>query len=207
MKTPYVQLKALTLICTLKASPERSSSNKMARDLDNELQKHNVINELIRLVDYDIKPGVKSDMNDGDEWPIIRQKMLDSDILIIATPTWMGQMSSVALRAIERLNAELGETDKQGRLLTFGKVASVAIVGNEDGAHKITADLLQSLNDAGFTIPAQAAVYWNGEAMQTTDYQDLGSIPQAVDKTLKTVARNVTHLARLLKANQYPSSK
>ena len=198
-------LKALTLICTLKPSPEDSSAEKLARDLDAELQKYTVDNEFIRVVDHDIKPGVEIDMGNGDEWPMIRQKMLDAQILIIATPTWVGQMSSVALRVIERLDAELSETNAQGRLLTFGKVAAVAIVGNEDGAHKITADLLQGLNDLGFTIPAQAATYWNGEAMQQTDYKELSSIPEAVASANKTVARNVAHLARLLAADEYPA--
>jgi len=204
MTTPYVELKALTLICTLKASPDKSSSDKFAHDLDSELQKYGIRNEFIRIADYHIKPGVEKDMGEGDEWPAIRQKMLDSDIFIIATPTWVGQMSSMALRVIERLDAELSETDEQGRLLTFGKVAAVAIVGNEDGAHKITADVFQSLNDLGFTIPAQAATYWNGEAMHTTDYQELTKIPDEVLSANKTLARNVAHLARILKANAYP---
>lgn len=207
MTATYVQLKALTLICTLKASPKASSSDKLARDLDKELQRYNVQNEFIRVVDHVIKPGVETDMGVGDAWPVIRQKMLDADILIIATPTWVGQMSSVALRVIERLDAELSETDDKGRLLTFGKVAAVAIVGNEDGAHKITADLLQALNDVGFTIPAQAATYWNGQAMQKIDYKDLSKIPKEVVATNKLVARNVAHLAGVLASNEYPASK
>jgi len=203
MNMPYVELKALTLICTLKPSPDASSADKMAHDLDAELQKHGIQNEFIRIADYNVAPGVKTDMGNGDEWPMIRQKMLDADILIIATPTWVGQMSSMALKVIERLDAELSEKDKEGRLFTFGKVAAVAIVGNEDGAHKITADVLQSLNDLGFSFPAQAATYWNGEAMHTVDYQDLPKIPDEVMSANKTLARNVAHLARLLKENQY----
>ncbi len=205
MTDESTELKALTLICTLTPSPGESSSEKLAHDLDAELSKHNVINEFIRVVDYNVKPGVETDMGEGDEWPLIRQKMLDADIFILATPTWVGQMSSVALRVIERLDAELSETDVQGRLLTFGKVAAVAIVGNEDGAHKITADVFQGLNDLGFTISAQAATYWNGEAMQQTDYKDLAKIPDTVAKTNKTLARNITHLARLLKEQEYPA--
>ena len=204
MNTPYVELTALTLICTLKPSPAASSTDKFAHDLDSELQKQGITNEFIRIADHTVKPGVETDMGDGDDWPKIRQKMLDADIFIIATPTWVGQMSSIALRVIERLDAELSETDDKGRLLTFGKVAAVAIVGNEDGAHKITADVLQSLNDLGFTFPAQAATYWNGEAMHTIDYQDLPKIPDVVASTNKTLARNVAHLARLLKADNYP---
>lgn len=205
MDSTTTELKALTLICTLTPSPGESSSEKLAHDLDAELSKYNVTNEFIRVVDFNVKPGVQTDMGEGDEWPHIRQKMLDADIFIIATPTWVGQMSSVALRVIERLDAELSEKDDQGRLLTFGKVAAVAIVGNEDGAHKITADVFQGLNDLGFTIPAQAATYWNGEAMQQTDYKDLLSIPEAVASANKTLARNLAHVAKLLKQNQYPA--
>jgi multimeric flavodoxin WrbA len=201
------ELKALTLICTLSPSPAESSSDKLAHDVDAELQKYNVQNEFIRVVDFNIKPGVETDMGDGDEWPIIRQKMLDADIFIIATPTWVGQMSSVALRVIERLDAELSETDDEGRPLTFNKVAAVAIVGNEDGAHKITADVFQGLNDLGFTIPAQGATYWNGEAMQQVDYKDLPAIPEKVASANATLARNVAHLATLLKANEYPAAE
>jgi len=205
METPYDELKALTLICTLKPTPESSSSEKLARDLDTELRKYNVKNEFIRIADHVIKPGVEVDMGNGDAWPAIRKKLLAADILIIATPTWVGQMTSMALKVIERLDAELGETDEQGRLLTFGKVAAVAIVGNEDGAHKITADLLQCLNDVGFSIPAQAATYWNGEAMQKTDYKDLANIPDKVVETNALVARNTAHLAQLLKTHSYPA--
>lgn len=205
MNSPYVELKALTLICTLKPSPAKSSADKLAHDLDAELQKYHVKNEFIRVADYNIKPGVETDMGEGDDWPTLRQKMLAADILILATPTWVGQMSSMALRVIERLDAELSETDDKGRLLTYGKVAAVAIVGNEDGAHKITADVFQSLNDLGFTIPAQAATYWNGEAMQQVDYQDLDAIPEAVAKTNATVARHTAHLAHILKENEYPA--
>lgn len=207
MNTTKVPLKAVTLICTLKRSPEKSSADKLAHDLAKEFEAQGVTTEFIRLVDHVIKPGVEVDMKNGDEWPMIRQKIMDADILIMATPTWVGQMSSEALRAIERLDAELSETDEEGRYMTYPKVAAVAIVGNEDGAHKITADVLQSLNDLGFTFAANAATYWNGEAMQRTDYQDLDSIPEKVAEANAMVARNTAHLARLLKEAQYPPGK
>jgi multimeric flavodoxin WrbA len=143
-------------------------------------------------------------MGAGDAWPGIRQKLLAADILVLATPTWMGHMSSVAQRAMERLDAELSETDDEGRLETFGKVAVTVVVGNEDGGHAITADLFQGLNDVGFTIPANGGVYWNGEAMTTTDYKDLDETPSAVASTMATLAVNAVHLATLLKQNGYP---
>lgn len=200
-----IPLKALTLVCTLKRSPAESSADKLAHDLAKEFETQGVTTEFIRLVDHVIKPGVEIDMQNGDEWPKIRAKIMESDILIIATPTWVGQMSSEALRAIERLDAELSETDDKGRFMTYPKVAAVAIVGNEDGAHKITADVLQALNDLGFTFAANAATYWNGEAMHTTDYLELESIPEKVANANKMVAANTAHLVRLLKGQNYPA--
>ncbi len=199
-------LKAVALVCTLKRTPQVSSSDKLAHDLASQFKKVGVTTEFIRLVDYNIQPGVELDMQNGDEWPSIREKIMDADILIMATPTWVGQMSSQALKAIERLDAELGETDSEGRFQTYPKVAAIAVVGNEDGAHKITADVMQALNDVGFTFAANAATYWNGEAMQTTDYIDLKEIPEKVAVTNKLVAQNTAHLARLLKNAHYPPS-
>ena len=87
----------------------------------------------------------------------------------------------------------------------FDKVALIGIVGNEDGAHKVTADLAQGLNDVGFTLPAQGATYWVGEAMGSTDYQDLDEVPEAVSATTATAARNAAHLAQLLRGAPYPA--
>ncbi len=98
-------------------------------------------------------------MCDGDQWPQIRDRIHAADIVLISTPTWLGQMPSVAKRALERLDAELSETDEQGRPILFGKVAVAAVVGNEDGAHAIVASLFQRLNDCGFSIPAQGCTY------------------------------------------------
>src|SRR3546814_757338 len=157
------------------------------------------------MLDYDVRPGVEKDMGEGDQWPALREKVLAADILVFGTPTWMGHHSSVAARVLERLDAELSETDDAGRPILFGKVAVAAVVGNEDGAHKISADLFQSLNDVGYTIPAQGVTYWNGEAMHTVDYRDLEETPEETAATTKTVAANAAHLATLLRAANYPA--
>ncbi|MGI5500760.1 flavodoxin family protein [Lentzea sp. CA-135723] len=200
-----MSLRALALVCSLKPSPAPSSSDLIAGQLLDELKNHDVVGETIRVVDHDVKPGVEADMGDGDEWPALRRAIGEADILIIATPTWMGHASSVAHRVLERLDASLSETDDEGRPAMFGKVALAAVVGNEDGAHKIVADLFQALNDTGFSIPAQGCTYWNGQAMQTVDYNDLDETPDAVKSTNATAARNAAHLARLLHAEQYPA--
>ena len=133
-------LHALALNCTLKPSPSESSGDLLAQQVLDALAPHGVEGEIVRVVDLDVKPGVEADMGDGDEWPAIREKVMAADILVFATPTWMGHMSSVAQRVLERLDAELSETDDEGRPILAGKVAVVAVVGNEDGAHAIIAD-------------------------------------------------------------------
>lgn len=197
-------LDALVLNCTLKSSPASSSTDKLGQDVVEALAEHKVTTEVVRVVDHTVRFGVTTDEGDGDEWPTIRAKVLAADILVIATPIWMGQPSSVAKLVMERLDAELGETDDEGRPSMFGKVAAVAVVGNEDGAHHVSAEIYQGLSDVGFTIPAQAVTYWVGEAMQATDYQDLGSTPEKTAQTTSTLAANASHLARLLRGHNYP---
>ncbi len=199
-------LRATALNCTLSPSPAESSTELLAQQVLDELARHDVTGSVVRVVDHDVRPGVELDMGDGDEWPGIRDTVLASDILVLATPTWLGQHSSVCQRVLERLDAELSEKDDEGRLRTYGKVAVGVVVGNEDGAHHISAALFQSLNDVGFTIPAGGVTYWNGEAMHGTDYKDLGSTPDTVASTTATLAANAAHLAKVLAAAPYPPS-
>jgi multimeric flavodoxin WrbA len=203
-----VPLTAIALNCSLKTrAGEDSSTDKMIGLLATALAAHGVtFTETIRLAKHDVKPGVTSDEGEGDAWPDIRRRILASDILILGTPIWLGQMSSIAKRVIERMDAFLGETDEQGRMPSYGKVAVVAIVGNEDGAHGISADLYQGLNDTGWTIPAAAVSYWTGEAMGKTDFKDLDMVPEKVASTAKMVASNAAHLALLLKEAPYPGN-
>ncbi|WP_309102350.1 NAD(P)H-dependent oxidoreductase [Microbacterium sp.] len=198
-------LTALVINCTLKPSPSESSSDLLGSQILAALAQHGVVGETIRAVDHDILPGVLKDMGEGDAWPPLREKVLAADILVFVTPTWLGQHSSVAQRVLERLDAELGETDAVGRPILFDKVAIAGIVGNEDGAHHIAAILFQALDDVGFTIPAQGSVYWNGEAMQATDYKDLDETPQKVAEAMSTATANAAHLAALLKGRGYPA--
>ena len=198
-------LPALALICSLTPSPAPSSSELMARHVLDELATHGVSGTSLRVVDHNVMPGVQVDMGDGDAWPGIRDKILAADILVLATPIWMGHPSSITQRVMERLDADLAETDNEGRPVMYGKVAIVAVVGNEDGAHKTVADTQQGLNDVGFTLPAQGATYWVGEAMQTVDYKELKAVPEKVAATTAGAARNAAHLSRFLRTSQYPA--
>lgn len=196
---------AIAINCSLKPTTgEPSSTDKMIKLLAGEFKKQGIeVTEIIRIADYDVKPGVSSDEGDGDDWPDIRSRVLDADILVFGTPIWLGQTSSIAQRVLERMDAFLGETDDAGRMPSFSKVAVAAIVGNEDGAHRVTADLFQALNDVGWTIPAAASCYWVGEAMQSVDFKDLPQPPQKVVQAAQMLAANAAHISVLLSLNKY----
>lgn len=198
-------LRAIALTCSLKSSDAPSSTELLVQQVLDAMGEHGVEGEQIRIADLDVAPGVEVDMGDGDEWPRVRERILAADILVFGTPIWVGHASSLAQRVIERLDAELSETDEQGRPILLDRVAVVAVVGNEDGAHKATADIFQALNDVGFSIPAQGSTYWTGEAMQGVDYRDLDETPEPVAQTTATLARNAAHLARALRASAYPA--
>ncbi|MFF7361601.1 NAD(P)H-dependent oxidoreductase [Streptomyces sp. NPDC008125] len=199
-------MRALALVCTLSASPARSSSHLLAEQVMAEFARLDVQGEVVRVADHDVRAGTGLDMGPTDAWPALREKVLAADILLIATPIWLGHPSSNCQRVLERLDAELSETDDHGRPHTYGKVAAVAVVGNEDGAHKVSADLFQALDDVGFSLAPGAVTYWVGEAMGGTDYQDVDETPDTVASTTRTLAVNTVHLARLLTANPYPAS-
>jgi len=201
-------LKAIAFNGTLKSTGgDPSSTDRLLGLIADGLHKHGIITEIIRLADHNILPGVTSDEGEGDAWPPIREKVLAADILIVGTPIWMGQTSSVTKRALERMDAFLSETDDQGRMVSYGRVAAVAVVGNEDGAHNVSADVYQALNDVGFTIPANAVAYWVGEAMGSTNFVDLKAVRDAVTTMVDMLVRNTAHLAGLLKASQYPGEQ
>lgn len=204
--TESTPLLAVALACTLSPSPAPSSSQLLAEQTMAALAEHGVTGKTVRIADHDVKSGVKADMGDGDAWPGIRDTILAADILVLSTPIWLGHPSSIAQRVMERLNADISETDDEGRMLTYGKVAAVCVVGNEDGAHKVSADLFQGLNDVGFSLAPNAVTYWVGEALQGTDYQDLDKTPEKTAATTATLAANTAHLARQLKAASYPAS-
>lgn len=203
--TSPTPLRVLALVCTLSPSPKPSSSQLLAEQVLAGFAEQGATTSLVRVVDLDVKPGVETDMGEGDAWPALRAQLLDADVLLVATPIWLGQASSVCHRVLERLDAEISETDDEGRPSMAGKVGALAVVGNEDGAHKVTADVFQGLSDVGFTIPAQAVTYWHGPSMGRVDYLDLDETPETTAGTTATLVANTVHLARLLQASNYPA--
>jgi multimeric flavodoxin WrbA len=201
-----MNLTSFGLNCSLKSSTEASSTEKLLGEVLAQLESHGVSSTgTVRVTDRNIRAGVTSDEGDGDEWPALRQQILDADIFVLGTPIWMGHPSSHAQRVLERLDAFLGETDPAGRMVSLDRVAIVAVVGNEDGAHHVAAELFQGLNDVGFSIAASGMTYWVGEAMHKTDYKDLPSGSDKTDQATKAAAANAAHLAQLLAAKPYPS--
>ncbi len=200
-------LTAFALNCSLKSSKESSSTDKLLDELLFALRDHGVsASGTVRVADRNIAPGVSSDEGNGDDWPSVRRQILDADIFVLGTPIWLGHPSSNAQRVLERLDAFLGETDDAGRIISTDRVALVAVVGNEDGAHHVAAELFQGLNDVGFTIPANGMTYWVGEAMQATDYKDLPGGSKKTHNATKLAAAQAAHLAQVLAAQPYPAT-
>jgi multimeric flavodoxin WrbA len=202
-------LKALAFNCSLKSAKaeDESSTEALLDQMAKQLRHLDVGSEIIRAVDHDIKPGTDHDMGKGDAWPPLRQKMLAADILIIATPIWLGQPSSVAKRVLERIDAFLEELDDQQRMKTFGKVGLVVVVGNEDGAHHVSAEIYQALNDLGFSLAPTAVTYWVGEAMTGKEYSEFKVPPEKVAQATAMAVANAVHLANVLRENPYPGVK
>lgn len=198
-----MSLTALLLNCTLTPSPAPSSTQVMLDLVAEHLHRLDVETDEVRIVDLDVRPGVDHDMGDDDDWPSVEAKLLDADILVLGTPIWLGSPSSVCKRVAERLDAMLGDADDQARLPTYPKVAIIAVVGNEDGAHHVAAECYQWLADTGFTFAPNSSVYWVGEAMGSTDFKDLSPTPEKVIDAAKAAVANTVHLAELLSREPY----
>jgi multimeric flavodoxin WrbA len=198
-------LRYFGLSCTLKASPAPSSSVSLLSHITDRLDRAGASGTVERVVDHDVRFGVTSDEGDGDGWPQLRSRILEADVFVLTTPIWMGHPASVCQMVLERLDAFLGEEDDNGRPIAYDRVAILGVVGNEDGAHHVGAELFQGLNDVGFTIPAGGMTYWVGEAMHTIDFNDVEPPPEKTMSTADTMVRNAVHLAAALRGDPYPA--
>jgi multimeric flavodoxin WrbA len=198
-------MKVLVLNCTLKPSPQASNTEALALEVIKELERLGADVKMIRVADHNVIVGSKSDMGAGDGWPAILEDLLASDILIMATPTWMGTLSSMAMRVMERINGLYSARDKEGRPVTYNKVAGFVVTGEEDGARHVVAEIAHGLMDVGFTIAPQSYTYWNngpgpGKAYLKSDFRKDWSI-----ETGKLVAANVIAVAKALKNTPIPA--
>jgi multimeric flavodoxin WrbA len=197
-------LRALVVNCTLKPSPAESNTRALASGVEAALESRGAEVESLRAVDHDIRPGVSSDEGDGDAWPAIRDRIVASDILVVATPTWLGQPSSVAKRVLERMDAMISETGDGGRPIAYNKVAGAVVTGNEDGAHHVIAEVAQALIDIGFTVPGQAWTYWNRGPGPGPSYLQSDEGHDWSRATGQAAAANLVAVARALRDHPMP---
>jgi multimeric flavodoxin WrbA len=198
-------MRALVLNCTLKPSPGDSNTEALARVVAEALEAEDVAAEFVRVVDHDVKPGVEADMGDGDDWPAIRARVLAAEILVFATPTWLGRPSSVAQRVLERMDAMLSEQDDDGRPVAYNRVAGVVVTGNEDGAHHVISEIAGALVDIGYTIPGQAWTYWNRGPGPGDSYLDADEGKDWSHSTGRAAASNLIAVARALRERPVPA--
>ncbi|ASU35111.1 flavodoxin family protein [Mucilaginibacter xinganensis] len=204
-------MKALFINCTLKPSPQFSNTGALIEKAEQQFKDNGIQTEVIRLVDYDIKPGTDINMGKGDEWPSVLDKIKKCNILIIATPIWMGHIASTTQRMIERLDAIFHNEEFAdpitGQYFTYNKVAGCLITGNEDGAHACAAQILWALQELGFTIPPNVNAYWVGMAGGGEDYVEAGGEKFFyTNYTLRWMIANLTYFAKLLKTNPIDSN-
>jgi multimeric flavodoxin WrbA len=200
-------MRALCLNCTLKLSPEPSNTADLAGHVLADLRERGFETDIVRVTDHRIDPGVVSEaVTDGDEWPALRERIVAADVLIIATPIWIGQPSSVSKRVLERMDAFLSETQDDGRTpIAYGKVAGVITTGNEDGAHHVIGEINAALNDLGYTLPAQNWTYWNKGPGPGSEEWDSTDEKEWTLSTGRAMASNLAAVATALRAHPIPA--
>lgn len=206
-------LRALFLNCTLKPAPARSHTQGLI-DLSVAIMEANGVTvDVARAVDLDLPPGVQPDMTDhgapSDGWPELFDEVMANDILVLATPIWLGEKSSVCTRVVERLYGSSAQLNDDGQYAYYGRVGGCLVTGNEDGAKHCAMNVLYSLQHLGFAVPPQADAGWVGEAGPGPSYLDEGSGGPENDFTNRNTSFmtwNLLHLARLLReAGGFPA--
>ena len=201
------RLKAIFLLATLKhkrAGGEFSHTETLSELVIECLRQYEVRSEIVRLVDYDIKPGLKSNMGKGDEWPGILKKVLAADIIVFATPIWWGNQSSLMQRTIERLDELHNELLETGESRLTNKVGGIVITGEEDGEQHITGNISNFLLSIGVTLPPQCAISYQGDYERATKNSLAKRFREENADAAETMARNLAFFARLLRENNIP---
>lgn len=201
----FGDLRALFVNCTLKRSPEPSHTQQLMEVAKAIMETQHVACKMVRATDFDIAPGVYPDMTDhgwpADEWPSLHEKVMQADILVLGTPIWLGDKSSVCTRIVERLYGHSGELNQKGQYLYYGKAGGCIVTGNEDGIKHCAMNILYSLQHLGYMIPPQADAGWIGEAGPGPSYGDDGAgiDNDFTQRNTTFLAWNLMHAARMLK--------
>lgn len=200
------KIKALILNASLKSSDEESNTGYMAKEVAAILEQEEAEVEIVRLADYRISFGIDTDMGGDDQWPEIYEKVKAADIVMIGTPLWIGEKSSLATVAMERLYGGSSDTNDKGQAIYYNKVGGVLITGNEDGAKQAAASVLYGLSHIGFTVPPNVDAYWVGEAGPGPSYIEAeGYKSEFTQSHIQMLAYNTLHLAKILKENPIPA--
>ncbi|SOC44821.1 multimeric flavodoxin WrbA [Salinicoccus kekensis] len=198
-------LRALFLNTTLKYSDDTSNTEALANEVLDIYRENGVETESVRITDYNVLFGISDDMGEGDEFPQILEKVKAADIVIIGTPIWLGEKSSVAKLLIERLYGSSSLTNDKGQSIFYNKVGGVVVTGNEDGAKNAAMSVLYSLSHIGFTIPPNVDTYWVGDAGPGPSYMEAGTDNDFTKSHVKMLAWNTMHLAKMFKENPIPA--
>ncbi len=202
----FSNLTAMFINTTLKTSPEVSNTQGLI-DISVEIMRRQGVSiDQFRAVDHEIAPGVRPDMTEHghstDAWPELFERVMAADILVLGTPIWLGEKSSVCTRVIERLYGNSSQLNESGQYAYYGRVGGCLITGNEDGIKHCAMNILYSLQHLGYVIPPQVDAGWIGEAGPGPSYLDEGSGGPENDFTNRNttfMTWNLLHLARILK--------
>jgi multimeric flavodoxin WrbA len=201
-----MMVNALLLNCSLKSGDEQSNTAALMNEIIEIFDREGAGSEVVRLADYSISYGITPDAGEGDQWPEIFEKVKQADIVIVGTPLWLGEKSSIATLAIERLYGGSSLTNDKGQYLYYNKVGGAIVTGNEDGAKHASASILYGLSHIGFTIPPNVDTYWVGEAGPGDSYIEAnGKDNEFTQQHAKIMAYNLLHFARLLKEHPIPA--
>ena len=209
----FTDLRALFVNCTLKPSPSVSNTQGLMDISIAILEENGVFVDQIRAADHEIVPGVYPDMTEHgaakDDWPALYERVEAADILVLGTPIWLGEKSSICTRVIERLYGNSSQLNEQGQYAYYGRVGGCLVTGNEDGVKHCAMNVLYSLQHLGYVIPPQADAGWIGEAGPGPSYLDPGSGGPENDFTNRNttfMTWNLLHAARMLKdAGGFPA--
>ena len=198
-------LRALFLNTTLKYGDEKSNTEALADEVFDIYRENGVETESVRITDYNVPFGISDDLGGGDEFPQILKEVEAADIVIIGTPIWLGEKSSVAKLLIERLYGSTSLTNDKGQSIFYNKVGGVVVTGNEDGGKAAAKSILYSMAHNGFTIPPNVDTYWVGDAGPGPSYMEAGTDNEFTKSHVKMLAWNTMHLARLFKEHPIPA--
>ena len=205
MTKQYDDLSAIFLNCSLKPSREPSHTQRLMDVSKAIMEANGLTTQTLRLADLDIAPGVYPDMTEhgweSDAWPDVQAKVMAADILVLGTPIWLGDKSSICTRAVERLYGYSGKLNDAGQYAYYGRVGGCIVTGNEDGIKHCAMNILYSLQHLGYVIPPQADAGWIGEAGPGPSYGDegIGIDNDFTQRNTTFMTWNLMHLARMLK--------